>query len=71
MKYIIRDKKGYGHLSKRVERGAKFLEDKWSNPKYKKEVGHYRAMAGALLIWEIENDIFEPKFDKWVKEQFT
>jgi hypothetical protein len=67
--YIIRDKKGYGNLSKRVRAGEKLLDGKWFNPKHEKEVEHYNAMACAMLLWEIDNDIFEPKFDKWLDEQ--
>lgn len=67
--YIIRDEKGYQHLSERVRRGGELLESKWIDPAYEKEISHYNAMACALLEWEIDNDIFEPKFDKWLEER--
>jgi len=66
--YIIRDEKGYQHLSKRIRSGTEYLKDKWTNPKHENEIEHYNAMACAMLEWEIDNDIFEPKFDKWLNE---
>jgi len=69
VKYIIKDERGYKLLKRRVKKGVKLLKNKWFDPRYKKEAEHCMAMADAMLIWEIENHIFEPKFDEWWKKR--
>jgi hypothetical protein len=65
MIYKVSNKKEYKKLKKRVASGVKFLKGKWSNPKFKKEVRHFKAMATAMLEWEIDTGIFEKEFNKW------
>jgi len=66
--YTIKNQEGYETLSARVDKGALFLEGKWFDPNYEREVNHYNAMAHALLKWELDTDIFETEFDKWRRD---
>ena len=67
--YRIINQEGYLNLLKRVETGEKYLEGKWQDPKYSREVKHFQAMANACLIWEIDSNILIPLFDKWLLEK--
>ncbi len=66
-RYIIKSQKGYENLMTRVEKGVKFLEDKWFDKEYDRAVVHYNAMASAIWNWEMDTGIFDEKYDAWCK----
>ena len=66
--YIIKNEKDYKHLKKRAKKGEGYLKDKWTNPDYKKEVGYWLAMEGAILEWEIDNCGLDKEIDKFGEE---
>lgn len=53
----IYTQEGYKEVISRLDKGAKVLKGKWSNPKYKKEQDFYDNLAIAALEWEINNDL--------------
>ena len=65
VKYIIRNGRGYRNLIRRLEKGTRFLKDKWFDPRYKKFQDHYEGMALAVLEYEIEKGIFDKRFEDW------
>lgn len=67
--YAIRDEKEFKALEKRVNKGVQYLKDKWHDPKFEREVEHFKAMAVAVLNWQIDCGIINKKFDKWLVER--
>ncbi len=61
----IHNQKGYEKIKKLVERGEKFLEDKWFDSKHEEAVAIYMAMANGMLIWELKTNIFMKEFNEW------
>ncbi len=58
-KYKVYSQDEYDALSARVERGARFLEGKWFDPAYVREVAHYNEMAMSLYNWDLDHGIIE------------
>ncbi len=56
---IIQTQDQYERIKARVKKGEKALEGKWGNPKYANWVDEFNWLAGAMLEWEIQNNLIE------------
>lgn len=68
-KYRVYNQQEYDSLKKRVENGAKYLEGKWFDPKYKREQAHYEEMAQSLYDWDLDHGIIESGIEKMIREE--
>lgn len=68
-KYRVYNQQEYEALKQRVEKGAKYLEGKWFDPKYKREQAHYNEMAKSLYDWDLDHGIIEAGIEKMILEE--
>ena len=64
-KYRPHNQEEYQALEKRVNAGVQFLEGRWFDPTYRREVAHFMEMACSLLDY----DIATGTVDKCIQEQ--
>lgn len=68
-KYRVYNQQEYDALKKRVENGAKYLEGKWFDPKYKREQAHYQEMAMAIYNWDLDHGIIERGIEEMIRKE--
>lgn len=68
-KYRVVSQEEYTALKERVTNGAKFLEGKWFDPKYKREQAHYNEMAMALYNWDLDHGIIERGIEEMIRKE--